>query len=434
MKRPGRYNAGTKYRRYKTHRSLFFIIFLGALLLAACGSQATPAVIESVAPTAVPADVVVAEAPKLVEWFAPPAGIMAHWDVALDPQNPGVVLITPKNGAGEVNRSTQAAHLFFLLTKGTAAFDRSIELVLTTFLERGFNTRSAVMLAPEAESVPAALAYAEANAYELIYAVGSDAAKFTYENYSGGKLPVVTVLAKDPVLLGQTADYFSGSGSNIAFTSVSVPVEVQMTYFRQLVPALKYIAVLYDSNNSSAVKTQVDPLVAYGEANGLTIIHVATTAKDDPAGVRLEMEDQIPGALARLGRLDPENVQSIFLVTNSSAIVDVFDAVDTLAGNVPVVTLLPNLVMEGDVSALLSVAVSFDSNAILAGVYGIRILEEGANPGSLPVGVITPPDVALNFFKARQIGLRIPFTLFESAAYVYDANGNLVREKGQMVP
>jgi hypothetical protein len=27
------------------------------------------------------------------------------------------------------------------------------------------------------------------------------------------------------------------------------------------------------------------------------------------------------------------------------------------------------------------VAVSFDSNAILAGVYGIRILEEGADPG-----------------------------------------------------
>jgi len=411
-----------------------FILLLAALLLASCGGKATPAVIESVAPTAIPADAAVEEAPELVEWFIPPAGILTHWEVALDPQNPGAVLITPQDGAGEVNRSTQAAHLFFLLTKGTAAFDRSIELVLTTFLERGFNTRSAVMLAPDAEAVTDALAYAEANEYELIYAVGSDAAKFVHESYSGGSLPVVTILAKDPVLLGQTADYFSGSGTNIAFTSVSVPVEVQMTYFQQLVPALKYIAVVYDNNNSSTVKTQVDPLVAYGEANGLTIIHVATSAKDDPAGVRLELEAQIPAALARLGRLDPENVQSIFLVTNSSAIVDVFDAVDTLAANVPVVTLLPNLVMEGEVSAVMAVAVSFDSNAILAGVYGIRILEEGARPGSLPVGVITPPDVAVNFFKAREIGLRIPFTLFESAAYVYDANGNLAREKGQVVP
>jgi hypothetical protein len=48
--------------------------------------------------------------------------------------------------------------------------------------------------------------------------------------------------------------------------------------------------------------------------------------------------------------------------------------------------------------------------------------------------VITPPDVAVNFLKAREIGLRIPFTLFESAAFVYDADGRLAREKGQLVP
>ena len=81
-----------------------------------------------------------------------------------------------------------------------------------------------------------------------------------------------------------------------------------------------------------------------------------------------------------------------------------------------------------------SVAFSFDSNTIQAAVYGIRILEEGFDPGYLPVGVITPPDVAVNFYKAREIGLRIPFTLFESAAFVYDADGHLVREKGQVVP
>jgi hypothetical protein len=33
--------------------------------------------------------------------------------------------------------------------------------------------------------------------------------------------------------------------------------------------------------------------------------------------------------------------------------VDVFDTVDALAGDIPAVTLLPNLVMEGEVSAVL---------------------------------------------------------------------------------
>jgi putative ABC transport system substrate-binding protein len=243
-------------------RHSLFILLLVALLLASCGGQATPAPVESVAPTPAPVDAGAQEAPQLVEWFIPPAGVLANWDVRLDPQNAGIVLIEPKSGA------TQGARLFFLLTKGTPVFDRGIELVLTTFMERGFNTISAVMLAPDVESGEAALAYAEANSYELIYPVGSDATKFVYENYLGGKLPVVTLLSKDPVLLGQVADYFIGSGNNIAFTSVSVPVEVQMTYFRQLVPDLKYIAVIYDSNNSSAVKTQVEPLDAYGLANG----------------------------------------------------------------------------------------------------------------------------------------------------------------------
>ena len=406
----------------------YFIFLLVVLLLASCGGKATPAPIESVAPTAVPADAAAPEAPQLVDWFIPPASVLLNWDVSLDPQNPSVVLIEPKSGV------QQGARLFFLFTKGTPVFDRGVELVLTTFLERGFNTISALMLAPDADAVVAALAYAEAHDYELIYPVGSDATKFVYENYMGGSLPVVTLLSKDPVLLGQAADYYSGSGSNIAFTSVSVPVEVQMTYFRQLVPALKYIAVIYDSNNSSAVKTQVEPLDAYGQANGLTIIHLATTAKDDPEAVRQELVEQFPAVMNELRRNDSGNNQSIFLVTSSNVIVDVFDTVDALAGNIPVVTLLPNLVMEGEVSALLSVAVSFDSNAILAGVYGTRILEEGTDPGLLPVGVITPPDVAINFSKAREIGLRIPFTLFESAAFVYDADGHLVREKGQVVP
>jgi putative ABC transport system substrate-binding protein len=121
-------------------------------------------------------------------------------------------------------------------------------------------------------------------------------------------------------------------------------------------------------------------------------------------------------------------------VTNSGTIVKVFDTVDVLAENVPVVSLLPDLVQEGDISAVMSVGVSFDSNSILAAVYGVRILSEGVDPGSLPVGVITPPDVAISFAKAREIGLQIPFTMFESATFVYDPQGKLAREKGQLVP
>jgi putative ABC transport system substrate-binding protein len=104
-----------------------------------------------------------------------------------------------------------------------------------------------------------------------------------------------------------------------------------------------------------------------------------------------------------------------------------------LANNIPVVSLFPDLVRAGEVSAVLSVGVSFDSNSLLAALYGVRILQGEASPGELPVGVITPPDIAISFAKTREIDLKIPFAFFESATFIYDPNGELVREQGQPV-
>ena len=47
--------------------------------------------------------------------------------------------------------------------------------------------------------------------------------------------------------------------------------------------------------------------------------------------------------------------------------------------------------------------------------------------GDLKVGVVSPPDIAISFRKAREIGLRVPFTFFESASFVYDYEGRPAR-------
>ena len=43
------------------------------------------------------------------------------------------------------------------------------------------------------------------------------------------------------------------------------------------------------------------------------------------------------------------------------------------------------------------------------------------------VGIVSPPDIAINFRKVREIGLAVPFSFFENAAYVYDYDGRMVR-------
>lgn len=191
--------------------------------------------------------------------------------------------------------------------------------------------------------------------------------------------------------------------------------------------------MLYDVNNSSALETQVEPMDAYGKENDLNIWHLAITQVDEVEATRQDLNEQYESLMKEFQASPDSSESTIFLLTSSSSLVQVFDTIVSLAGDTPVISLLKEMVQEGEVSAVMSVAVSFDSNSILAAVYGIKILVDGEDPGSLPVGVIQPPDVAVSFLKSRQIGLGIPFTLFESATYVYDALGNLAREQGQVV-
>jgi hypothetical protein len=40
---------------------------------------------------------------------------------------------------------------------------------------------------------------------------------------------------------------------------------------------------------------------------------------------------------------------------------------------------------------------------------------------------VSPPDIAISFLKAREIGLKVPFPFFENASFVYDYEGRPVR-------
>ncbi len=368
------------------------------------------------------------EAPE-IEWLSPTEDILNEWLVALDTDNPFKVSLSQKN---EIDTTDDTQQILFLYTKGHRLFDKAVGQVLSIFLEKSIPVEASIILAGEDEAVFNALDYAEATGVDLIYTMGSSSTAFIHDNYRNGEIPVVTLLSKDPVLLGQANDYESGSGTNIAYTSVGMPVELQMSYFQTLVPNLKNIVILYDQDNTSTITTQVDPLDIYAKEAGINLIHVAAVPTED-GDVTEDLKEKMTVSLAKINGLDPKMEESIVLVTGSGSVVAAFGTVNVLAGNVPVVSLFPDLVQEGPVSAVLSVGVSFDSNAILAALYGVQILQENIVPGEMPVGVITPPDVAISFAKAREIGLKIPFAFFESAAFVYDTNGVLVRDKGQLV-
>src|SRR6185503_16681121 len=130
-----------------------------------------------------------------------------------------------------------------------------------------------------------------------------------YDRYRKGSIPVVTVCAKDPVQLGQMKDYDTGSGNNFAFTSLNVPVDVQMAYVRELKPDLKNIAVLVDVKNVSAVETQAKPIADYVSKKGVQVIWGSV---QNPANARQELAKIIPDAVSAMRKTDPDLSKSLF--------------------------------------------------------------------------------------------------------------------------
>jgi len=103
------------------------------------------------------------------------------------------------------------------------------------------------------------------------------------------------------------------------------------------------------------------------------------------------------------------------------------------AERAPVLAVVPEVVRAGAASAALSIGVGFESNAQLAAVYGAEILSGRSKPGEMPVGLVSPPDIALNFQRLRAIGLQPPFSFFETASFVYGADGQAMRLRGRDV-
>jgi len=363
-----------------------------------------------------------AEPHPFSKWFKYSPDIENSWDVASNAAQPMYVSLRRKDAAGPLKR------VLVLYPRPSSAYDIAITEILRTFAAKEINSHIEVVNFELNDARgKAALQAAEKNSVDLIFAMGSESAAWLYENYKGGVLPVVTVCSKDPVQLGQMKDYDSGSGNNFAFTSLNVPVDVQMSYVRELRPDLKNLAVLVDSKNISAVQTQAEPVAQYLKEKGVQVIWGSV---QNPAKAREELTKIIPDAVRAMRQTDPDLSKSLFWVTGSTSVFREIRTINQHADRVPVVSVVPEIVTKGSETAVLAIGVSFESNGRLAAIYGAQILN-GASAGKLKVGLVSPPDMAISFLKAREIGMRVPFSFFEIASFIYDYNGEPVRSGAQ---
>src|SRR5262249_4304508 len=360
------------------------------------------------------------EQQPVAKWFRYGGGVDTAWDIKADPANPNKLTVRRK---GE-QRGTPK-RVFVLYPRPSSAYDVAITKIFHVFEMKETNAEFTIVnFEMDDRKGAAALKLAEQGRSDLIFAMGSESTAWLFDNYADGPIPVVSVCSKDPVQLGQMRDYVSGSKSNFAFTSLNVPVDVQMAYVRELNPELKNLAVLVDSKNISAVQTQAEPIANYARQRGIQVIWGAV---QNPARAREELSQIVRDAVQTMRKSDPDLSKSLFWVTGSTSVFLEIRTINENSDRVPVISVVPEIVRAGADTAVMAIGISFESNAHLAAIYGFDILQGRVKAGDLKVGVVSPPDIAISFLKAREIGLRVPFSFFESASFIYDYDGRPVR-------
>ena len=180
----------------------------------------------------------VAEGDSISDWFNLSTVSEASWELRADSENENLLVISPKTafGFGEQRR------ILVLFPKASSAYDTAMTTLLGVFCDNQVQAEfTLINFQNDINRGLAALDYAESSDCDLVLSMGSQSTRFVHEYYSGGALPVVSVCSKDPVLQGQVRDYEGGSGTNIAYTSLDAPVELQLTYLLRLKKELEQI-------------------------------------------------------------------------------------------------------------------------------------------------------------------------------------------------
>lgn len=366
--------------------------------------------------------------PVSLTWLKFQPDIIDSWDINIDNNDPGLMFINPRWTKTD---STIKKNVFMLVPKKSGSYQLAIIEFLHIMQRNNIATDiTLIHFNKDSKRGRSALDQAETEQADLIFSMGSESASLIDRYFRGKAIPVVTSTNKDPVLLGMVPDYHSGSGTNIAFTSLNIPIDVQMNYLQVLRPKLKTVGLLYNKNHKQVMKTEVAPLKQRFKELGLNIIDIAVSSRAD---AKQELTERMPNAIKEMQNIDTELQNSLLWITSSTAAFTQIATINKFSGNVPVLGAIPNIVKEGADSAVLAIGIDRRNNAHLASIYAVKILKKQSRVDELEVGVVTPPDIAINFHVAKKIGLKIPFQFFESASFIYDYQGKPARLFGQKV-
>jgi putative ABC transport system substrate-binding protein len=236
-----------------------------------------------------------------------------------------------------------------------------------------------------------------------VIVTGANAATFAAKAATT-TIPIVFILAEDPVQLGLVASFPrpGGNATGINFLSGELAAK-RLELLHELVPTADRVAVLVNPADATATETTLRDLETVVRAIGLKIqVLKASTSQE------------IHAAFAAMVR---ERSEALY-VGSDSFFTSRRVQLATLSARhaIPLVSQARETTVVG---GLMSYGANLADGFYQAGVYAGRILK-GAKPADLPVAQSSKFELVINAETARVLGITVPPTLLARADEVIE--------------
>jgi putative ABC transport system substrate-binding protein len=235
----------------------------------------------------------------------------------------------------------------------------------------------------------------EQEGVDLVFAMGTQAALIAAETVK--EIPVVFTAVTNPVESGVVLSW-KGSGSNLAGNSNWIDSETKLRVFRLAVTGLARLGVLRSQKQDVITAAELRDMRGY------------LRRPDTPRIVIFEeVVEKIEDIESAVERLVENRVQAVWIPIDKLIYENMGVALQAVQPHgIPLVSTSLKGARAGAAASVVVDYVMLGKRAVL---IAIEILEEGADPGEIPVGTMNGYHVIVNLEAARRCGFEPPLTL-----------------------
>jgi len=210
-------------------------------------------------------------------------------------------------------------------------------------------------------------------------------------------VPIVMIASTDPRALGVAS--LAHPGGNLTGLTIGQPEvtsEKRLQLFKEAVPTLVRLAVLWDVNRSSDSGVVVPTMTAAARVLGLRLQHIDLDV------------NSVSGFASGFATAKKDNAEAVFLVESPRTVTQrTLIAELGLKHRLPIMSQFSRIVEAG---GFMSYGPDLSDLFRRAAIYVDKILK-GAKPADLPVEQPTKFELVINMKTAKALGLPIPATL-----------------------